>query len=184
MAVNPAAVLRVARVVLGTGLAYVVLFLVNEHLLAFTHFSQGVNWVYLPSGLRLTLVLLFGWPAALGIAWSSALVSMWPTGLERWAQPLVTGLISGFTPWLMLLASSRWLNLQDDLAGLRASSLLVLALLFALSSAGVHQLWFEWNETSQDRGLQFVVMAAGDLAGSLIVLYACKWGLKAITHPS
>jgi len=173
-------VLRPTATVLGTGLAYLALFLVNEHLLAFTHFSQGVNWIYLPSGLRLTLVLVFGWPAALGIACATTLVSAWPQGMVDLAQPAVTGLISGFTPWITLLAIRRWLKLEQDLSGLGASTLLQIAIIFAVASAAMHQLWYGWLHEPQDRSVQFIVMAAGDLAGSLIVLYACRWALRAL----
>jgi hypothetical protein len=78
-----------------TGLAYILVYLFNEHALSFTRFADGVNWIYLPSGLRLTLVLVFGAPAALGIAWSSALLTGWPEGWSGLQSALVTGVISG-----------------------------------------------------------------------------------------
>ena len=155
------------------------LFLCNEHLLYFTRFADGVNWLYLPSGLRLTLVLVFGWPAALGIAWSSALITAWPQALPgAWPQALVTGVISGFAPWLAMMACRHMFKLSQDLAGLQARTLLTLAVMFAVTSAGVHQLWYGWRDPSADRVLQFTVMALGDLAGSLVVLYAGQWALR------
>ena len=169
--------------ILGVGVAYGVAFLINEHALFFTRFADGVNWIYLPSGLRLTLVLVFGWPAAVGIAWSSMIISAGPqvlSSLPSGLQAVVTGLISGFAPWLALLAARRWLHIGEDLAGLRVRSLLTMAVLFAVVSAGLHQVWYGSIQAPQERLLQFAVMALGDLAGTLIVLYLGKWALRAL----
>ena len=168
---------RTGLIVLGSGIAYLLAYFFNEYALAFTRFSDGVNWVYLPSGLRLTLVLIFGWPAALGIAWSSVALAAWPMAVSALPQALVTGLISGFAPWLALLASERWLLPRQDLDGLQARSLLTLALVFALVSAGLHQAWYGWIKPSPEWLYGFAVMTLGDLVGSVIVLYLCRWAL-------
>lgn len=167
--------------ILVSGLVYALAYALNEHLLAFTHYAQGVNWIYLPSGLRLTLVLVFGVPAALGIAGSTMLISTWTHDPTQWIEPVVTGLISGLAPWAALVASRRWLRLGRDLSGLRTSSLLALAVLFAVVSAGLHQVWYSWTQPPQDNLTNFVVMAAGDLVGTLIVLYLCKWALSRLS---
>jgi len=157
--------------VILTGLVYILVYLFNETLLPFTRFADGVNWVYLPSGLRLTMVLVFGAPAALGIAWASALLTAWPQGPEAWSAATVTGTISGGAPWLALLLSKRVLQLKADLAGLEALDLLKMALIFAIISAALHQAWYGWSHPTSDRAVQFAVMTAGDLVGSLAVLY-------------
>ena len=160
------------------GLAYILAYLFNEHFLSFTRFADGVNWIYLPSGLRLTLVLVFGAPAALGIAWSSMLLALWPYGWDNWPQALVTGLISGGAPWIALLLCRRVLGLQADLSGLQARTLLMMSLIFAITSAALHQAWYGWSQPAPGRALQFAVMALGDLAGTLLVLYLGYWILK------
>lgn len=161
-----------------TGLSYIAVFLFNEHLLPFTRFADGVNWIYLPSGLRLTLVLVFGVPAAVGIAWASTLLSAWPHGWSNLAPALMTGLISGGAPLLALLVCRRVLKVQADLAGLQARTLLLMAVIFAVISAALHQAWYGLMEPAPDRGFQFAVMTLGDLAGTLLVLYLGYWILK------
>ena len=163
-----------------TGVAYILVYLFNEHALSFTRFADGVNWIYLPSGLRLTLVLVFGAPAALGIAWSSALLTGWPEGWSGLQQALVTGAISGGAPWMALLVSRRVLHLRTDLAGLNAHVLLKMALIFAIICAALHQLWYGWSQPAPDRALQFAVMTLGDLAGTLVVLYLSYWILRKV----
>lgn len=167
--------------ILATAVAYWIAYQFNEHLLFFTRFEDGVNWVYLPSGLRLMLVLVLGWPAAMGIACASVVLSAAPHPWSGFPFALVTGLISGFAPLLALLASRRCLHVGEDLHGLEGRSLLLLATLFALTSAALHQLWWAWAEPSADRLHAFAVMTLGDLAGSLIVLYLFRWGLQRFT---
>ena len=49
-------------------LAYMGLALGNEWLLASTEYGKGVNWVYVPAGLRLTFVLIMPWAGAIAIS--------------------------------------------------------------------------------------------------------------------
>jgi len=58
-----------------SSLTYSALFYFNSWLTSSLIFSSGVNWIYLPAGLRLFLTLIFGLPAALGIAFASFLIS-------------------------------------------------------------------------------------------------------------
>lgn len=168
--------------VLATAVAYWVAWQFNEHVLFFTRFEDGVNWVYLPSGLRLTLVLVFGWPAAAGIACASTLLTAAPQPWSEIPHALITGLISGFVPLMTLVMTRRWLHVGEDLQGLGARTLALLATVFAITCAAAHQLWFQWLRPQPDPLYSFAVMALGDLAGSVIVLYLCKWGLMLLSR--
>lgn len=48
-------------VAVACALAFRTLYLVNDWMFSGTFVSQGVHWIFVPSGLRLILVLLFGW---------------------------------------------------------------------------------------------------------------------------
>jgi len=54
-----------------SALSYTILFYANNSLTSELVFSLGVNWIYLPAGLRLFLTLIFGLPGAMGIALAS-----------------------------------------------------------------------------------------------------------------
>ena len=54
-----------------SALSYTSLFYVNNWLTSELIFSLGVNWIYLPAGLRLFLTLIFGLPGAIGIVLAS-----------------------------------------------------------------------------------------------------------------
>jgi hypothetical protein len=57
------------------------------------------------------------------------------------------------------------------------SRLLVYALAFSVASPAMHHAWFALQGQGGDLLRSFLVMAAGDLAGTLIVLYTAKAAL-------
>ena len=59
-----------------SALLYAVLFFANDWLTQYLVAAPGVNWIYLPAGLRLFLVLIFGFSGALGIAISSIFITL------------------------------------------------------------------------------------------------------------
>jgi len=102
-------------------------------------YGLGVNWVYLPAGLRLFLTLVFALPGALGIAFASMLIC-W---VGDFPQDLVTcigiGLVSGFAPYIARIFY--WLTCQypADLSDLSLSKLLMCILIYAFLSSDMHQ---------------------------------------------
>lgn len=156
-----------------SALGFFLLFYLNELLFEWLDHAHGVNWIFLPSGLRLTLVLVFGAYGALGVTLGTAWV-----GLSE-GQPLpetaLAALASGLAPWIARWLSVRWLGLQEDLNNLNALLLLKMAVLFALLSAAMHQLVFLSLEVSHDFLANTSVMAVGDLVGTLMVLYVLKF---------
>ena len=122
-------------------------------------------------------MLIFGGYGALGLV----IGSLWP-GLDEgkpWLDAALTGLVSGLAPWAARWFSQRYLGLQADLSNLRLGLLTQVALVFALISAISHQVLFLSLGLSEGFLRSTSVMAIGDLAGTLIVLY----GLKLLSHP-
>ena len=54
-----------------SALAYASIFYLNDWLTSGLSYGLGVNWIYLPAGLRLFLTLIFGLSGAIGIALAS-----------------------------------------------------------------------------------------------------------------
>lgn len=173
--------LPAAAVVLGTALAYGVLFEVNTLLFSTLTFSAGVNWIFLPSGLRLAFILVFGLGGALGIALASTLASLFFFD-GNWPFSVVTGLISGGAPLLARRFCADFLGLGADLKGLDGWGLLKMAVVFAVVSPLLHQLWFLSQGVTEDFVRSTLVMALGDLLGSLVVLYLARWALLSVAH--
>lgn len=163
--------------VIGSALGFYLLCEINDWLFQALAYAEGVNWVFLPSGLRLGLVLMFGGAGALGVVLGSLFV-----GLER-PQALevtvVAAFLSGLAPWLARWVCLRALGLRDNLSHLKARQLMQMALIFALISAVLHQVLYVSTGLSDSLLKGTAVMALGDLLGTLLVLYGIKLLLRA-----
>ena len=92
-----------ALIVLLCAAFYVYAFELNQYLFEHLSFSQGVNWIFIPSGLRLLFVLVFLEAGAVGVVAGSIFVNYtlspdtnvsnipapsWPTPRwSRWCVP-------------------------------------------------------------------------------------------------
>jgi len=165
------------RVVIGCGLAYAVLFYANDWLMAFLEASPGVNWIYLPAGLRLFLVLIFGLSGAIGISTASALITFGRDLGEDIISIFGIGLISGFGPYLARLLVIRNLKINPDLSNLNIQMIAISVLVFALLSTGLHQVWFVLMGIPSGSLSNAIAMLIGDILGALLFISICKFGI-------
>lgn len=159
-------------------LTYASLFYVNTWLTAHLSYGLGVNWIYLPAGLRLFLTLIFGLPGALGIAFASFLISY----LGEFPQEIMTclgvGLISGFAPYLARLFVMNNINISTDLSNLSLPKLIICILIYSALSAGLHQWWFSVRGLDEAGGFNhLMVMFIGDVLGTVALIGLVKYGL-------
>jgi hypothetical protein len=75
------------------------------------------------------------------------------------------------------LFARRWFGLRSSLANLSPQRLLACALAFSLASPLLHHLWFALYEHKDHLAYSFLVMATGDLGGTLVVLYGVRFVL-------
>jgi hypothetical protein len=121
---------------LFSGAVYAILFYLNAWLTQHLEDVVGVNWVYLPAGLRLSLTLIFGLSGALGIALASFAISFVTFYEGQWLTCAGIGIASGFAPLLARFVVVRGLDLNADLSGLNYPKLVECILVYAaLSSA-------------------------------------------------
>lgn len=170
------------RLQIGQVLVTMVLFLamlwINERLFRWLEFAPGINWIYLPAGVRLLCTLLFAEAGAVGlliVSWLVSFLIIFPDDPER---AFVGGIVAALAPWLVYRGASRAWGLQASLRNLTPARLLLLALAYSIASPLMHHLWFAWKG-HEDLLRGFLAMFAGDLAGTLIVLYGIK-GLLAL----
>ena len=151
---------------------------VNELLFTRLEFARGINWIYLPAGMRLLCILLFAEAGAIGlllVSWAVCFFYFFPDDLLR---SFVGGIMAAAAPYLVYRGAAAITGQRTSLAGLTPARLLAYAVAFSIASPLLHHLWFALR--GQDNLAQgFIVMAAGDLAGTLIVLYTAK-GLLAL----
>jgi hypothetical protein len=159
-------------------LAYGALFYLNSWLTSSLVFAAGVNWIYLPAGLRLFLTLIFGLPGAIGISISSFLISCQGDPSLSLTACIGIGLISGFAPYLARIFVFKNIHLEPDLSNLSLQKLGFCILIYAVSSAGLHQWWFT-TMGLEDAGTfnHFLVMLLGDILGSLLLIAIIKYGI-------
>jgi hypothetical protein len=154
----------------------------NDWLFQRFEFAPGINWVYLPAGMRLLCTLLFAEAGALGlllVSWYVSFVYFFPGDPAR---AFVGGILATLAPWLVYRGARRVYGFEGSLGNLTPGRLLILALVYSVASPLLHHIWFALR--GQGQLLQgFFAMFIGDLAGTLIVLYGIK-GLLALAPSS
>ena len=164
--------------VLATMALFAAMLVLNTWLFVRLEFAPGINWVYLPAGMRLLCTLLFAEAGAVGlllVSWLVSFLYFFPGQFER---AFMGGILASLAPWLVYRGARDVYGLDGTLRNLTPRRLLVLALACALASPLLHHLWFAVRG-QPDVLPGFFVMFIGDLSGTLIVLYGIQ-GLLAL----
>jgi hypothetical protein len=152
--------------------------LINELLFKHLEFAEGINWIYLPAGVRLLATLLFAEAGAIGllaVSWLYCFFILFPHDPVR---AFAGGILSSAAPYLVYLGARRWLDLQGSLANLAAWQMLACAVAYSLASPFLHHIWFALYEGRDNLLGSFAVMALGDLAGTVLLLFFTKWVMR------
>lgn len=168
--------------VVATMLIHGAMMVVNEIFFRQTQFMDGIGWIYLPAGTRLLCTLLFGRAGAIGLlvtGWIACYWYLFPGDALRSTMGAIAGAAG---PYLVyVLAQHRW-GLHASLATLTPQRLLWCVLGCAIASPALHHLWFGLHGDGHLLA-GFTVMVIGDLAGTLIVVYAAKAVLMQLPSP-
>jgi hypothetical protein len=160
--------------VAATMIAFVAMLAANEWLFTRLEFVPGINWVYLPAGMRLLCVLLFGDAGAIGLLLVSWLVCFFHFFPNDFLRSFMGGILSAAAPWLAnRIAQHAW-GLRASLSNLSPKRLLACIVLYSLASPLLHHLWFAVHGDTDHLLHGFFVMFIGDLNGTLIVVYTMK----------
>ncbi|QWE18820.1 hypothetical protein [Polynucleobacter corsicus] len=158
--------------------AYSSLFCINAWLTTHLSYSLGVNWIYLPAGLRLFLTLIFGLSGAVGIAIASFVICFFGPFPFELTTYIGIGLISGFAPYLAKLFVASNISISSDLSNLSVQKLAICVVIYAALSSGLHQWWFAVRGIDEAGTLNhFLVMVIGDVLGAVILIGLVKYGL-------
>lgn len=166
--------------VVTTVIIFLLVLFLNESIFIHSEFVRGINWVYLPAGVRLLCTLLFGGAGAIGLliaSWLSCVYYYFPDDPVRSA---VGSLISAGAPYLVYLYARHTYGLRASLSNLGPQALLVCAMAYALANSLLHHIWFLASGDTADWASGFAIMLIGDLAGSLLVLYTMKMGFHLV----
>ena len=158
-----------------SALLYSTLFFLNDRLTEVLKFDLGVSWIYLPAGLRLLLILIFGFAGAIGIAAASFVISYFGVFPPDLVTCIGIGLISGFAPLLAKWVVIANVNISSDLSNLSLQKIVFCIVVYAFMSAGLHQIWFELRGIESGSLDHFLVMFVGDIAGSILLIAVIKY---------
>jgi hypothetical protein len=164
--------------VVGVALAWVLLFQLNMSLFSNLKQTHFITWIFIPAGLRLVTILLFGEIAIIGL-FIGALLSglILQIGLST---AIVLSLISAINPYISVNLTKAFLNIDDLLSNLSAVKLITLSFASALFSGICHNIYFYYMKMSTQPLIDTVGMFTGDFIGCLLLLYIFAFTIKLI----
>ena len=158
-------------IVAGTALAYYLLFLLNNAIFSGLGYSEAVNWIFLPSGLRLIAVLLLGFDAVIGLFIGRIITS---EDLPDIPSAICISLISSIAPYVAYLIAKHKLDLKKSLTNMTGKQLFMMTLIFAFINSVLHNAYFYITKLEYDFWRDIFAMFIGDFTGSLLVIFICN----------
>lgn len=161
--------LRVAITTLG----FLLVNRINE--LAFLQFehSAGINWMFIPAGLRVLATLFFGFAGFVGLLLAGFYLNFHHFAFDDQVRAWTGAVAGALGPYLAYLFAKHWYDMGPFLQGLSARRLLVTAVLCGVSSPVLHHA-FTWVQTGMVDWQALGIMIVGDSLGILVVLYLAK----------
>ena len=163
----------------GTVIAFVVSLWINQEVFTHTSFVRGINWIFLPSGVRLLSTLLVGVDGFLGLLLAGLLTDFLYWFPHDPVRAIAGAILGSAAPYLVYRIAREYYGLRASLTNLTPKRLLVLALAYSVANPLFHHLWFALTDTTENFFQSLFSMFVGDLTGTLIMLYAMK-GLLAL----
>ena len=172
-----AAAKHLAYVALTAGV-FIVLNRINELLFISLEQSKGINWVFLPAGIRLLATLLFGLAGFEGLLVAGLYLNFHHFGFQDDYRAWTGAVAGALAPYLAYLFAKHWFNLGPRLSGLTPQRRVFVGGQCGLTSPIYHHS-FAWVQKGEVDWLGLAAMIVGDIVGILIVLYTAK-GLIAL----
>lgn len=177
-------VLETTALVLISALLFIAFFDVNDWVFSSIEYRHGINWIFLPAGFRVILVLVMGLPGSIGIMLSTWVIDRAALQSGQASVVLLNSVVSGFTPWIVMKVMEKRGKFGIELHQLGSTQLLNFTLIYAASNALLHQLgWWLFDHASITPWIDIWPMFIGDVLGALIMLYAFK-GLLSMLKPA
>lgn len=158
----------------GTAIAFVVSLWINQVVFTDTSFVRGINWIYLPSGIRLLSTLLVGVDGFIGLLVSGLLVDFLYWFPHDPVRAIAGAIFGSLAPYLVYRLALERYNLSASLTNLTPKRLLILAVAYSIANPLLHHIWFALQGDTHKLVESFFMMFVGDLFGALIMLYIVK----------
>ena len=157
-------------------LTWILFYRMSLWLFAYFEYNPRVYWVFLPAGIRMIAVFIFGWAGVLGLFIGSIITNE----VELSGYVIYLAAISAMSPMVAKRACKWWFNIPVTLQGLSSKQLLTFSITGALSNALLSNLYFYFaDRTNSLKG--FFPMFVGDILGTLIIFYLIAQILRLIS---
>lgn len=165
-----------AALALTSAVLFVTFFEFNNWIFSAFQYSEGINWIFLPAGFRVILVLTMGLPGALGLMMGSWFIDNAAMVGTTWFFPFINGVVSGLTPWLVMKYLMRLGWVAPQLGQMTAPMLLQMTIIFSAASAMSDQLvWWSLEKPDANILVDVWPMFVGNALGALLMLYGMKF---------
>lgn len=147
-------------------------------------YAPGLDFVFIPSGIRFIALLIGGVWAAIGICLGSLVLAGQQFGPSSAGGILLIALCSGLCPYIALRIALRAAGVADDLSNLRAAHLALVGLGVAAVSALLHSLLLgamglePWHRFV----MSLLVRTTGDYVGIFVAVVAVFLALRVIRN--
>lgn len=158
----------------GTLIAFLVSLWINQEVFTHTSFVRGINWIFLPSGVRLLSTLLVGFDGFVGLLVGGLLMNFFYWFPHDPVRSIAGAILGSLAPYLVYRLALERYDLKASLTNLTPKRLLVLAVAYSVANPLLHHIWFALQGNTQSIGESFVMMFMGDLTGALTMLYVMK----------
>ncbi|MGY6272599.1 hypothetical protein ACXIUT_23215 [Achromobacter denitrificans] len=165
---------------LFTAVVFLLSLVANELIFTRSEFVRGINWIYLPAGIRLLATLLFGFAGATGLLLASWIACFYYFFPDDFIRSAVGGVIATVAPLAAYLLATDVLKMGRNLRNLTSLGLLFCVILYALLNSTLHYVWAVASDASTPSLDKLLVMFVGDASGALVMCYAMKVLLRAM----
>ncbi len=173
-------IFQTALEVLLSAALYMAFFYFNQIITSPLEDAKGVNWIFLPAGLRIFLTLIFDYAGAIGLAIAALLINYIGFYEVDLVSTLGIAVICGVAPLLGRHFVIHNLKVQPDLSNISFRQLLTVIAVYSLLSSGLHQLWFVVRDFDSGGLNHWVAMFSGDIAGSVLFVALVKYGIDLV----
>jgi hypothetical protein len=156
-----------------TALVFLALNWINELIFIRFEHSNGINWMFIPAGIRLLATLLFGLAGFEGLLLASLYLNFHHFHFESDFRAWSGAVAGALGPYLASLFAKHWFDLRHRLKGLTVQRLMFTAALCGVMSPVFHHA-FMWVLTGLVDWTALAVMIIGDTLGILVVLTIAK----------
>ncbi|WP_165190301.1 hypothetical protein [Paraburkholderia dioscoreae] len=158
----------------GTLIAFLISLWINQEVFTHTSFVRGINWIFLPSGVRLLSTLLVGFDGFVGLLVGGLLMDFFYWFPHDPVRAIAGAILGSMAPYLVYRLALERYELKASLTNLTPKRLLVLSVVYSVANPLLHHIWFALRGNMQNIAESFFMMFVGDLTGALIMLYTMK----------